>query len=279
MDPNEYNKKSNIEFSSDQLWEKILEEFSAAYKVLPESQADYGRPTKMAARAYMAKVYLYQSKWKECLEACDEVIQSGKYELFPDFRNVFLPENDNCSEIIFAIQLSINDGSPNNENGSYGDRLLPPGGPYPVYGFLRPTQNLVNAYKTDVKGLPYNDGKDVSENDYVDVRLDHTLARPNIPFMDVQLYDWTPREASVYGPYSPKKRLVSLNSTYYSPIWPYVNALNFYVIRYADLLLWRAEAAIETGDLETGRKYINMIRERAKNYSACQDNGSITRCC
>ena len=123
----------------------------------------------------MAKVYLYQSKWKECLEACDEVIQSGKYELFPDFRNVFLPENDNCSEIIFAIQLSINDGSPNNENGSYGDRLLPPGGPYPVYGFLRPTQNLVNAYKTDVKGLPYNDGKDVSENDYVDVRLDRCV--------------------------------------------------------------------------------------------------------
>ena len=39
VDPNEYNKKSNIEFSSDQLWEKILEEFSAAYKVLPESQA------------------------------------------------------------------------------------------------------------------------------------------------------------------------------------------------------------------------------------------------
>lgn len=44
-----------------------------------------------------------------------------------------------------------------------------------------------------------------------------------------------------------------------------MNALNFYVIRYADLLLWRAEAAIETGDLETGRKYINKIRERAKN--------------
>ncbi len=57
-----------MEFTSDQLWEKILGEFSAAYQVLPESQSDYGRPTKMAARAYMAKVYLYQSKWKECLE-------------------------------------------------------------------------------------------------------------------------------------------------------------------------------------------------------------------
>ena len=70
----------------------------------------------MAAKAYMAKVYLYQSKWKECLSACDEVIQSGKYTLYPDFREVFLPENDNNSEIIFAVQLSINDGASSNQN-------------------------------------------------------------------------------------------------------------------------------------------------------------------
>lgn len=54
----------------------------------------------------MAKVYLYQSKWKECLEACDEVIQSGKYELFPDFRNVFLPE------MIIARRLSLRSSCP-----------------------------------------------------------------------------------------------------------------------------------------------------------------------
>lgn len=265
IDPSEYASISNTEFTSEQLWDKILTDFEAAYKILPNDQADYGRPTKMAARAYMAKAYLYQSKWQECLKACDEVIQSGKYALLPNFRDVFLPENDNSSEIIFAVQCSINDGSPSDNNGNRGDRLLPPGGPYPLYGFLRPTQNLVNAYKTDANGLPLNDGKDVSETDFVDPRLDHTLARPNIPFLDLgQLYDWTPREASVYGPYSPKKRLVSLKSTYYSPIWPYLNALNFYVIRYADLLLWRAEAAIETGDLETARKYINEVRNRAK---------------
>ena len=208
VDPNEYHTKSNMEFTSDQLWEKILGEFSAAYQVLPESQSDYGRPTKMAAKAYMAKVYLYQSKWKECLSACDEVIQSGKYTLYPDFREVFLPENDNNSEIIFAVQLSINDGASSNQNGSYGDRLLPPGGPYPTYGFLRPTQNLVNAYKTNENGLPYNDGKDVAESDYVDVRLDHTLARPNIPFMDVQVYDWTPRRICCCGELRPLSRPV-----------------------------------------------------------------------
>lgn len=266
VDPSEYAHIPNTEFTSEQLWEKILSDFDAAYKVLPESQADLARPTKMAARAYMAKVYLYQSKWQECLQACDEVIGSGKYALLPNFRDVFLPENDNSSEIVFAVQSSINDGSPSDNNGNRGDRLLPPGGPYPQYGFLRPTQNLVNAYKTDNNGLPLADGKNVSDADNVDPRLDHTLARPNIPFLDLgQLYDWTPREASVYGPYSPKKRLVSLKSTHYSPIWPYLNALNFYIIRYADVLLWRAEAAIETNDLETGRKYINDVRNRAKS--------------
>lgn len=265
-DPSEYAHISNMEFTSEQLWEMILSDFEAAYQVLPKSQIEYGRPTKMAARAYMAKIYLYQSKWQECLQACDEVIGSGNYALLPNFRDVFLPENDNSAEIIFAVQCSINDGSSSDNNGNRGDRLLPPGGPYPLYGFLRPTQNLVNAYKTDMNGLPLSDGQNVSETDYVDPRLDHTLARPNIPFLDLgQLYDWTPREASVYGPYSPKKRLVSLKSTYYSPIWPYLNALNFYIIRYADVLLWRAEAAIETGDLETGRTYINTVRNRAKN--------------
>ena len=258
-----YAEISNTEYTSDQLWEKILGDFKAAYDGLPDEQTDAARPCKMTAMAYMAKVYLFQQRWQECAQAADAVIASGKYQLLSDFRDLFLPENDNCSEIVFSVQASINDGSPNNYNGNAGDRLLPPGGPYPNYGFLRPTQNLVNAYKTDAKGLPLDDGKDVTDNDNVDIRLDHTVARPGIMFLDVQIYDWTPREATVYGPYSPKKRQVSLNSSYYLAIWPYVNALNFYVIRYADVLLWRAEAAIELGDLTTAQKYINEVRERA----------------
>ena len=262
-DISSFPKVSNTEFSSDQLWQKILSDFQAAYQVLPESQSEVARPTKMAARAYMAKVYLYTKDWKDCAAASDEVISSGKYSMLPNFRDVFLPENDNSSEILFAVQSCINDGSTYNYNGNAGDRLLPPGGPYPSYGFMRPSQNLVNAFKTDANGLPAYDGNDVTDNDNVDIRLDHTVARPGKPWMDMQLYNWTPRESSVYGPYSPKKRLVSKNSSYYLSVWPYVNALNFYIIRYPDVLLWRAESAIELGDLTTGQKYINMVRERA----------------
>jgi hypothetical protein len=143
---------------------------------------------------------------------------------------------------------------------------MPPGGPYANYGFLRPSQNLVDAFKTDANGLPVK-GSVQNIDDSIDPRIDHTLARPGIPYLDIQVYDWTPREASVYGPYSPKKRMLSIHSPHYLSVWPYVTALNYYIIRYADLLLWRAEAAIETDDLETGRTYINMVRNRAKTGS------------
>ena len=262
----EFYQVSNSDLSDAEQWSKIESDFKAAANALPDTQTEPGRPTKMAAKAYLVKCYIFQKKWSEAATTADEVINSGKYSLEPNFRDVFLAENDNGPEIIFAVQHTINDGSPSNYNGSIGDRLMPPGGPYPGYGFLRPSQNLVDAFKTGANGLPEK-GAVQNIEDSVDPRIDHTLARPGIPYLDLQVYDWTPREASVYGPYSPKKRMLSKNSPYYLPVWPYVTALNYYIIRYADVLLWRAEAAIESNDLETGRTYINRVRNRAKTGS------------
>lgn len=259
---------SNTALSEDELWGKILEDFNAAYNVLPDEQSQKGRPNKYAARAYMAKVYLYQGEWSQVIEASNEVINSGIYSLMNNFGDVFLPENDNGSEIIFSIQQSINDGTPLSYSGSIGDRLFPPGGPrYPGYGFLRPTQNLVNAFKTDSNGLPTDDGEDLTLTDSADPRIDITLARPGVPYKDLGILyqsDWA-RDLPTYGPYGPKKRVLSANSEFYLPTWPYVNALNYYVIRYADLLLWKAEASIEIGDLVTGRTIINQIRSRVRD--------------
>lgn len=262
---------SNTALSDEELWNRIENDFQSAYENLPDDQQDPGRPTKMAAKAYLTKLYVFRQMWPQASQAADEVINSGKYQLMDNFRDVFLPENDNGPEVIFAVQHTINDGSPRNFNGSIGDRLIAPGGPrYPQYGFQRPTQNLVNAYKTNAEGLPVMDNTDLTMSDYVDVRLDHTLARPGIPYLDLGInYEasWA-REAAVYGPYGPKKMVVSANSPHYLQVWPYVNGLNYYVIRYADLLLWKAEAAIEMGELEIGRTYINRVRERAMNSEA-----------
>lgn len=259
---------SNTALSNDELWDKIEADFNQAFNALPETQSDPARPTKWAAKAYLAKVYLYSENWAAAEAAADEVIASNKYQLMANFNDVFLPENDNGSEIIFAVQHSINDGSPSNYNGSIGDRLMPPGGPfYPQYGFLRPSQNLINAYKTDAQGLPIADNINPGQDQQFDPRIDHTVARPGIPYLDLGInYEaiWA-RDLSTYGPFSPKKRMVSAKSQHYLQIWPYVNSLNYYVIRYADVLLWKAEAAIKNGKLEVGRTYINMVRERAQN--------------
>lgn len=261
---------SNTSLGEDELWDNIEADFNAAFDALPDEAEEPGRPGKWAAKAYLAKVFLYQQNWTEAEAAADQVIGSGKYELMDNFRDVFLPENDNGKEIIFAVQHSINDGSPSNYNGSIGDRLMPPGGPfYPQYGFLRPSQNLVNAYKTNEDGLPVNDNTNPVAGQSFDPRIDHTLARPGIPYLDLGInYEasWA-RDLATYGPYGPKKRMVSALSAHYLQIWPYVNSLNYYIIRYADLLLWKAEAAIQNGDLEEGRSYINRVRERAKSGS------------
>lgn len=259
--------RSNVEFTSEQLWEKIEADFKNASSSLPSTQAQVGRPTSVAAKAYLMKTLVYQHKWQEAYSISEEVM-GNQYNLISDFEDVFLPENDNSSEIIFAVQHSINDGDPNNYNGSIGDRLSAPGGPfYAQYGFHRPSQNLVNAFKTDVNGLPVLNNEDITTQDFIDPRLDHTIGRPDIPYRDLGvLYEanWA-RDLATYGPYAPKKRIVSVNSPFYGTTWPYVSALNYYIIRYAEVVLWRAEAAVELGNLEEARSLVNSIRERAMN--------------
>ncbi|SOE22014.1 Starch-binding associating with outer membrane [Spirosomataceae bacterium TFI 002] len=259
--------KSNVEFTSEELWDKIEKDFELAISGLPDTQQEVGRPTKAAAKAYLAKTALFQNDWQKVYDLTSEVM-GGNYALLPDFQSVFLPENDNSEEVIFAIQYSVLDGQPSNYNGSIGDRLTAPGGPfYSQYGFHRPSQNLVNAYKVSEAGLPAESNVNLTAEDKVDPRLDITVARPGVPYKDLGVNyeeNWA-RDLSTYGEFSPKKRIVSAKSPFHTLVWPYVNAMNYYVIRYAEVILWRAEAAVELGKLEEARALVNQIRERAKN--------------
>ncbi|CAM4254824.1 RagB/SusD family nutrient uptake outer membrane protein [Zobellia nedashkovskayae] len=264
--------RSNTEFTSEELWGKIEGDFQAAYDVLPDMQEEVGRPTKLAAMAYLAKTYLFQEKWQDAFDATT-LVMGGNYGLMDDFQSVFLPENDNGIEVVFAVQYSVNDGQADNYNGSIGDRLTAPGGPfYSQYGFHRPSQNLVNTFKTDAEGLPLVDNVDVTATDNVDPRLDITVGRPGIPYKDLDiLYEdsWA-RDLATYGAFGPKKRILSANNALHVNVWPYVDALNYYIIRYAEVLLWRAEAAVELGDLEAARGLVNEIRQRAANSQYVQ---------
>ncbi len=273
------SKVTNMALSEEEWWKKIEGDFIAGIESLPERQiTEPGRPTRYAAVAYLCKAYVFQKKWKSVIVAADTVIQKGGYSLMPNFADVFLPDNDNGPEIIFAVQHSINDGGVNGYNGSIGDRLFPIGGPYwpgAGFGFFRPSQNLVNHFKTDAMGLPLKNGENLMKNDFVDPRLDHTIARKGIPFLDLPaVYDpsWVVDYAT-YGGYSLKKRMVSPLSSHWLHVAPFTNDLNYYVIRYADVLLWKAEASISLGHLEPARLLINQVRRRARDGRVVKFSG------
>lgn len=289
----DYGTISNIALSNDELWQKIADDFKAAYDNLPESQGtDVGRANKYSAAAYLAKTYLYKAyrqdekhnvteinaeDLKQVLTFSNEVMSSD-YGLEDDFAYNFLPGSyENGKESLFAIQHSTDDGT------SYGrlnfsDALNVPMKFSGSCDFQKPSQNLVNAYKT-VNGLPefsdYNKADYNANTDKVDPRLYHTVALPGVPYKydKKNIFDesWT-RNKAVYGLYSSLKENVALNDPSSVLIDPFrANTKNKIVIRYADVVLMRAEALIELDREKEALPLINEIRERAKKSTGLID--------
>jgi len=271
-------------------WPKIEADLQYAVDNLPTTQAQVGRPTKYAAEAVLARVYLFQKKWAEAKVLLDDIIASGKYSLMTNFGDNFNAANRNNKESIFEIQYSVNDGAIDSPNAGWGDCLNFPlvlDGAQPCCGFHVPTQNLVNAFQVDAAGLPLltgavpnfkNDMRILFDANFVqdtvtlvDPRLDLTVGRRGVPYLDWGIMrgsEWcnTPENC---GPYLNKKNMFlkkDLGTGSTTTGWALgVNSNNYRVIRYAHILLWRAEVAAETGDLAMATTLVNMIRARANN--------------
>jgi starch-binding outer membrane protein, SusD/RagB family len=271
-------------------WPLIEKDLQYAVANLPETQSDVGRPTRYAAMAVLARVYLFQKKWIEAAALLDQIIQNTRYSLMTDFHDNYRIPTRNNAESIFEIQYSVNDGSYNSGNAGWGDALNFPvdiDGLGTCCGFHQPTQNLINAFKVDPNGLPlldtYNDvnlknDQNIKSGDLfipftdtVDPRLDWTVGRRGIPFLDWSVMrgkDWI-RDQQNMGPYLYKKNMFYKSEKFiYSTTsgWATgVNTNNYRAYRYAHILLWRAECAVEMNDLNMALNYVNMIRIRARD--------------
>jgi len=291
----DYEKISNTGLSDTELWDKIKDDFRFAADQLPESPSDRGRAGKFAAKAYLAKVLLYQSyvqddrnnvisvdpsKLTEVVALSDEVINSGKYSLSADFANNFLSRFENGPESVFAIQYSKDDGTPNGRTDNGHSLNYPMNVEYGCCGFHTPSQNLVNAFKTSESGLPlmdsYNTVNTAAGDDYTtnsfDPRLDHSVAIPGHPYKYRPTFifqtSWT-RAPQVYGRFMSMKETVLPDDPSFKRFPPFMSsAKNWDIIRYADVLLFKAEALIELGRLNEALPLINAIRTRALNSTA-----------
>lgn len=279
--PEDIANVSNVALTNDELWQKIADDFQYAYDNLPETQTEVGRANKYAAAAYLAKVYLYKAYRQDDMHNVVSVdlndlkkvldltayVMTSPYRLETDFANNFLPGSfENGPESMFAVQYSQDDGTTFGRL-NMGNALTTP---TPGGDFNKPSQNLVDAFRTK-NGLPMFDtfaDTDYDETtDKVDPRLFHTVAIPGKPYKytNVNFQQNQSRNPGMYGYFSSLKENVDPASKYYVKTGPwYANSKNQIVIRYADVLLMRAEALIESGSYNEALPLINQIRSRAK---------------
>lgn len=262
------------EYSREQIVEFIKQDLRDSYNVLPAAQEEVGRFNKYVAAALLARVDLFTSDWSEAEKYAGYVIDSHKYELYNNFLDMSKPEFNNTYESILAIQFS-SANSPDQYN--FNNCLNCTWSEGNLYGngddFYLASQNLVNAFRTDDNGLPYLDGAPDNRNvdsadfdGYVDPRLDFTVGRIGMPWRSHQYNEKWCRNLELYGQYSGKKPYPAPESPYVKPgIVPWgASSLNGLLIRYADVMLMKAEALIEQNkDLDDARKLINEVRRKA----------------
>ncbi len=302
----ERNKLTNDTYTSDELWDKIAEDFAYGAENLPLTQTEVGRASKVAAWAYLAKTRLYQAyeqdeqhnvtginaeHLQEVVTLCNNIIQQGGKSLSPDFGDLFLCGYENGPESIFAVQYSQDDGTVNGKIQLATGVIYNMATQYGCCDFLNPSYTMLNAFKTDVvTGLPmmdtYNDEflyeidtwatADLGDIDFmaqtVDPRMDHTIGIPTHPFKYdpefVTTKSWR-RVPEVYGYLTSMKSIEHYNSPCFVKLGPFMGtSRNADILRYDDVLLWLAEAYIELGQQDLALPLINQIRVRAANSTS-----------
>ncbi|SMO81049.1 RagB/SusD family nutrient uptake outer membrane protein [Fodinibius sediminis] len=242
----------------EETWNQVHSDYDKAIARLNQDAPQAGRATLGAAYGMKMRAYLYQRDWDKVIEYADTIIDMNKYGLFHSYEGLFQVENEHNEEVIFNVEFmegprgqgSIFDRywQPQNlENGINGSNSV------------APIQHLVDAYGT-------LDGSQVDpENPYEnrDPRLDFTILRPGAYFQG-QLYpDELQNHTGQQVGFGIRKYTIEGDVTQWE------SPLNFIVLRYADVLLSKAEALIEKDNpnIAEAVRLINRIRTERDDVS------------
>ena len=224
------------------LYEQIITDLQEAAEILAEQDNNQsGRATAGAAFGLLAKVYLFQENYEACLQAIKDMDESGNYALMDMYSHNFMADFQNNQESVFEIQhLSGQDPFLGNSLNQWFAPQVENG-----YFFNAPRAEFVGAFeKTD--------------NDIYDPRLDYTLGREGTTWINGNEYDpeWSPTG------FTNKKHLQPLIEI---PVGTKADSdLNYVFIRYAEILLIKAEALNESNRPGEALVPLNLVRKRAR---------------
>ena len=256
----------------DIVWAQAEADLKAAQRLLPDSWdvANVGRPTKGSAIGFLGKLYLFNKKYTEADAEFAKL--EGKYSLLPleQYMDNFGETNENNQESIYEVQFAWNEGQRTN------GRKTPEGNALAYTSSC--TQQLYGWNDWGNWKFPPNRVNDFIYNDengvsYQDPRAYYTFYggigdttwQDNLPTGPV------PFDFATLG-YWYKKILNKENKVNES----LKTGNNVRLMRYADVLLMRAECSLNTGDVDGCIGYINQVRSRIgaftyqKSYSQPQ---------
>lgn len=240
--------------TEEEVYAVIVADLQYAIEHLPEQSAlspvEYGRATKGAANALMARVYLYRSDFVNAERYALEVIQSNEYQLDPSFFHTFSLEGQFNSESIFEIGALGNDGT-NNGGNQYANTQGVRGTPNRGWGFNRPSLDLMDHFEV---GDPRKEATIIFLGEVLDgVPIIGDGSTPDVTYAD-----------------PPANTIVSEIECYNQKVWiPGISTAeqwghNRRLIRYADVLLMAAEALNENDKPGDALMYLNEVRKRAR---------------
>lgn len=254
--------------SRKEVYDFVVSEITSNIAVLDESKNKeyYGRFNKWAAYTLLAKVYLNAevytgtAKWAECQAACQAVINSGLYTLESNQKNVFITENQNSSEIIFAIPIDSKYSSnwnafdihlqtlqPSNQ-ATYNLKQTPWGGMCAIPQFI-------NSFDPDDSRLKDNFiyGQQFSSSG---VPLKCTMgALAGQPLNYINSVPSIDASQEIHGYRFGKFEIAMGTSNILSNDFP--------LFRYADILMMKAECLLRSNKADEAAQIVTQIRQRA----------------
>ena len=258
--------------TADETWDLIAEDLDFCIANLPETWtgANVGRTTKYAAAALKSRAMLYAERWQDASDAADLVIKSGKYALVANYAQAWKGDN---SESILQFSYNRTLGPNTQFDANYApstDKSTASCGP-------APTQELVESYeKKDGTKMDWTPWHGTTQTpppyDQLEPRFAATVIYPGSMWKGLKM------DCSVQGPngyffaygtqalsegntcsgYFLRKLLDESNTDVVTQrsIQPWVE------LRYAEVLLNKAEAAFRLGNIADAQNAMNQVRAR-----------------
>lgn len=236
--------------TKEEVYTQIQTDIDKAVEDLPisYSSTDLGRATKGAALTLKARSALYNENWSVAVSAAQAVIDLGVYTLFPDYRGLFLLENERNDEVIFDVTYQFPEITNNYHELFQQGNVL---------------KSLPDAYLMKDGRLPENSNLYDPNNPYEnrDPRLDQTLITIGSMY-NGELVTGDELFANLTG-FAFKKYTYFTDDDVRQAPSPNQSEINPILFRYAEVLLTLAEAENElTGPTAKANDAINQVRNR-----------------